>query len=355
MALGWLLGIEIGGTKLQLGLGRRDAGLRMLERRSIEPSGGAAAILDQIKQTFRFLLEKNSLSPDDVRGVGVGFGGPVDTARGRTLHSFQVSGWTEFPLAGWINDHLGVAAVAIANDADAAGLAEARLGAGVGYSPLLYVTIGSGIGGALIVDGQIYRGAGMGALEIGHLEVLDSAAPGPRMVQLEEISSGWGIASAGRAEAVEQITRGRIDWIVLRNALGDPSSITAELVARAAIEGDALAEAILDRARRALAFALLQAVALLAPRRIILGGGVSLIGEAHWFRPLRELVDADVFPPFRGSFDIVAAALGEEVVVHGALALADDAAGAASRESSSASAHLSGTSQKQTDELASIS
>ncbi len=265
MAEGWLLGIEIGGTKLQLGLGRRDAGLQVLERRSVEPSDGAAAILDQIKRTFRFLLDKNSLSASDVRGVGVGFGGPVDTARGRTLNSFQVSGWTDFPLAGWIKDHLGVSAVAIANDADTAGLAEARLGAGVGCSPLLYLTIGSGIGGALIVDGQIYRGAGMGALEIGHLEVLDRAAAGPRMVQLEEISSGWGIAGAARVLALEQKKTGRTDWIVLTSAGGDPASITAERVALAAIEGDAQAEAVLDRARRALAFALRQAVALLAP------------------------------------------------------------------------------------------
>jgi hypothetical protein len=147
------------------------------------------------------------------------------------------------------------------------------------------------------------------------VEVLDRAVVGPRMVQLEEVSSGWAIASAARDEALEQMRRGRTDWIVLRNAHGDPGSITAEQVALAAIERDAQAEAILDRARRALAFALRQAVALLAPRRIILGGGVSLIGESHWFKPLRELVDADVFPPFQGSFDIVAAALGEEVVV----------------------------------------
>src|SRR5206468_516968 len=130
------------------------------------------------------------------------------------------------------------------------------------------------------------------------------------------------------------------------------ASITAERVARAAIAGDAQSEAVLDRARRALAFALRQAVMLLAPRRIILGGGVSLIGETHWFRPLRELVDADVFPPFRGSFDIVAAALGEEVVVHGALALADDAAGTAARSSAGGPAYSSGSSRNRADELA---
>ena len=96
-------------------------------------------------------------------------------------------------------------------------------------------------------------------------------------------------------------------------------------VAQAVLEGDQRAGVILDLARQRLAFALRQAIALFAPRRIILGGGVSLIGEAHWLQPIRELVEAEVFPPFRGSFDIVPAALGEEVVVHGALALAHDA------------------------------
>ncbi|KAJ3082774.1 hypothetical protein HK102_001464, partial [Quaeritorhiza haematococci] len=100
--------------------------------------------------------------------------------------------------------------------------------------------------------------------------------------------------------------------------------------ARAAEAGDALSREILDRARRALVFALGQAVALLAPRRIILGGGVSLIGEDLWFRPIRESLDAQVFRPFRGSFDVLPAVLGEEVVVHGAIELAGDALAAAS-------------------------
>ena len=99
------------------------------------------------------------------------------------------------------------------------------------------------------------------------------------------------------------------------------------MVAQAAERGDPRSLALLDQACRALAFALRQAVALVAPQRIILGGGVSLIGDRLWFEPLRRLVDAEVFPPFRTAFDIVPAALGEEVVVHGALELARDAVG----------------------------
>src|SRR5208337_162201 len=107
-------------------------------------------------------------------------------------------------------------------------LAEGRFGAGVGRSPLLYLTIGSGIGGALIIDGQIYRGGGLGAVEIGHLEVPVHTRNGPQTLELEQIASGWGIARRAREEALDQAKAGRHDWVVLERARGDPQAITAE-------------------------------------------------------------------------------------------------------------------------------
>ncbi len=106
---------------------------------------------------------------------------------------------------------------------------------------------------------------------------------------------------------------------------GDPSRITTELVARAAVEGDPAARSALAEAHRAVGRALSHAINLLAPQRIVLGGGVSLIGDEWWFDPIRRETDALVFPAFRGGYDIVPAALAEDVVVHGALALALDA------------------------------
>jgi glucokinase len=325
---GLLLGIEIGGTKLQLGLGRGDGDLVSLERRKIEPAQGAAAILEQIRDGHRALLKRQSLRPDDVLAVGVGFGGPVDADRGRVKESYQVEGWTDFPLAEWLTQHLDIPAVQIQNDADTAGLAEGRLGAGVGYAPLLYLTIGSGIGGALILSGKIYRGCGLGALEIGHTEVPDPSRPGFACRELEQVASGWGISRQACEFARAQVLAGNEGWTVLDRAGGDPEAITAESVARAAMDGDGPASEILHRAHEAMAYALRHAIALLGPRRIILGGGVSLIGESGWFEPIRRLVEATVFAPFRDSYDIVPAALGEQVVVHGALALAQDAASA---------------------------
>ncbi len=323
MADPWLLGIEIGGTKLQLGIGQGLGSIRALERLRVEPSGRAEGIRGQIQSTLPALLQATGLTLGEIKAVGIGFGGPIDTARGRTITSYQVAGWDQFPLARWVRDHLGIPQVVLENDSDAAGLAEARFGAGVGHSPVLYTNIGSGIGGALIVDGHIYRGCGQGRLEIGHLGVIAETPEGPRLAQLEQVASGWAIARSAQVEAERLLEQGQ-DWAVLSQALGRPKLITAELVARAAQAGDDLAASILGRARTAVAFALTQTITLLAPSRVVLGGGVSLIGEAHWLDPIRHLVNQNVFEPFRGQFEIVPATLGEEVVVHGALALARD-------------------------------
>jgi len=326
MGTGWVAGIEIGGTKLQLGIGQGHGDLAAFERVRVEPSQGARGILNQIEKMFPALLRKLGLSSKQIDAVGVGFGGPVDASEGRTRRSYQITGWDGLPLAPWLRTHLGVPLAVLENDADAAGIAESRFGAGIGHSPLLYVTVGSGIGGALIINDRIYRGSGLGAAEIGHLRVPDTTPSGMRLLELEQVASGWAIASAAQEAAQRMIQAGSEDWVVLTKASGQAEGITAAAVAEAAAEGDSDSESILDRARRAVAFALTQAIALVAPRRIVIGGGVSLIGERHWFDPVRRIVDADVFEPFRGGFDIVAAALGETVVVHGALALARDGA-----------------------------
>ena len=327
-----LLGIEIGGTKLQVGLGRPDGGLIDLQRLRVEPERGAEGILAQILAATDELLQRAGAARADLAVVGIGFGGPVDSDQGVVVVSNQVAGWTGFPLAAWVRQTLGVGVVVVQNDAATAALGEARRGAGVGFDPVLYVTIGSGIGGGLIVGGAIYRGSGRGAIEIGHLWVDDlgpatSAADPRARITLEERASGWSIARAGQrlvAGSSGASGVGATGWLV-DLAGGDPAQVTTELVARAAIAGDPGASAILAAARAALGQALGHAVTLLAPRRIILGGGVSLIEAEQWLDPIRREVDRRVFPPFLGSYDLVAAGLGEAVVVHGALALAADA------------------------------
>jgi glucokinase len=324
MGEAWVAGIEIGGTKLQLGVGQGRGDLIALARIGVDPGRHAGGILLQIESAFPTLLEQAQLDRRQIRAVGVGFGGPVDTGRGRVQKSFQIGGWEDFALGDHLRERLDVPRVVVHNDSDSAGLAEARFGAGVGFSPLLYMNVGSGIGGALVVDDRIYSGSGKGTMEIGHLHVIDPAASEVCQRELEQVASGWALGRAAQEHARRMLAQSRTDWVVLDQASGDPSQITAVTVAAAARAGDAVATSILSRAHSAIAFALVQAITLLAPRRIVLGGGVSLIGEEGWIAPIRRLVERDVFPPFRSSFEIVPATLGEEVVVQGALALARD-------------------------------
>ena len=228
------------------------------------------------------------------------------------MESHQIQGWTGFPLGDWVRETLGIDRVVIQNDADTAGLGEAVSGAGAGFSPVLYLTVGSGIGGGLIVDGSIYRGSGGGAVEIGHLFV---RLPGEPPIKLEHVASGWGIGKHARAKLAEGAV----------SRLQGKRDVSGLDVSLAAAEGDSFALGVIDRAVSAMVQALSHAVTLLAPRRIILGGGVSLMPARLWIDPIREGLDPWVFPQFRGTFDVVPAALGEEVVIHGALALARSA------------------------------
>src|SRR5262245_44825578 len=151
------LGIEIGGTKLQLGIGADDGKLCGLWRGTVDVAAGPEGIRRQIVAAVPELLDSAGIARGELHGVGIGFGGPVDDATRTCIRSHQIDGWNDFPLADWITELLDLPAV-LGNDADVAGLAEALHGAGKGLSPVFYITIGSGIGGGFIINGEIYRG-----------------------------------------------------------------------------------------------------------------------------------------------------------------------------------------------------
>ncbi len=312
-----LLGIEIGGTKLQLGLGEGDGKLAGLWRGRIEPSRGPEGIRQQIIAAVPELLHQAKLAPGDLAAVSIGFGGPVDDNSQTVIKSHQIEGWDNFPLAHWIGDFLHLPAF-LANDSDAAGLAEAVFGAGKGLSPIYYMNIGSGIGGGFVLDGQIYRGTGRGAAETGHLRIAQWTKDSLAYQTLEDLASGWAIERRARAAIQNRPERCR-EWHDLQ---AEVSTLTVAQIGAAVRAGNSFAREILEPSWDALAEALCHVVALLCPRRIVIGGGVALVGEDVLFAPLRERVKHRVFVPFAGCFDIVPAAFGEEVVVHGALILA---------------------------------
>lgn len=345
------LGIEIGGTKLQLGAGDGSGQIVDLVRRDVKAKKGAAGILEQIEAGGRELMQRHA-----IERIGIGFGGPCDPTTGITTKSHQISGWDQFPLGPWCRDTLG-RDVTLANDCDAAAVGEAKFGAGVNAGSVFYVTVGTGIGGGLVIGGRLH-GAGRPAVaEIGHLRP-GLNADRPEMT-VESLAAGPAIAAAAWARMTGQVSR-PLETIhgplvhpnrqqiqqrmadvqdAEREAIADltsrcenhPDLLTAKMVAQAAAEGNEIARQVLDHACQALGWAVAQVVTLVAPEIIVVGGGVSLIGEPFFFIPLRAEVNRYVFPPLAGSYRIVPAALGELAVVHGAIALAADGAKAESR------------------------
>ena len=290
------LGIEIGGTKLQMGLGEGDGSLAGSWRGEVDVAAGPEGIRRQITTASPELLEQARVQRSSLRAAGIGFGGPVDDVTRTVIKSHQIAGWDNFPLAEWVGELVGLPC-ALGNDADVAGLAEALFGAGKGLSPIFYITVGSGIGGSLILEGEIYRGCGRGAGEIGHLRYPQKAAAARRPVELE--ASGWAIQERARASARLEPSRAAG---LLRLAGGDSSRITARHIAEAAKQTDPLANEILaQRAgsacgrhlrcdRPALPATDRDRRWRLAHGRAIVLSAVARAGGSPSFRPLRGML-----------------------------------------------------------------
>ena len=298
-----LVGIEIGGTKLQLVLGDGTGAIHDRRRFAVARDAGGEGIRRQIAATLSPLLERQP-----VQAIGVGYGGPVNWRTGQVCCSHHVEGWSDFPLGGWLRERSGLP-VAVDNDANVAALGEALAGAGRGRSPVLYVTLGSGVGGGLVVGERIYHGAVPGEVEIGHVRLDRSGAT------VESQCSGWAVDRKVRAAAMAE-PGGVLARLTAGMSGGEARQLGAALAA-----GDAAARRILEATAQDLAFGLSHAVHLLHPELIVLGGGLSLLGE-----PLRAAV-ASALPPFlmdafQPGPDVMLARLGEDAVPVGALLLA---------------------------------
>jgi glucokinase len=306
------LGIEIGGTKLQLGIGAGDGSdFVAFERRDIDLSQGAAGILAQIEEAGKKLIADHR-----VRGIGIGFGGPVDSSLGRVIKSHQVTGWDDMPLGAWCEKKLGAPAV-LGNDCDCAALAEALFGAGQGSRTVFYVTVGTGIGGGLVIDGTLHGEGRPAVAEIGHLRPGISADTPSATV--ESYAAGPAIVAA--AERLLETSDDEAAKNELRHSQME-SVLTAKRIADLASAGNSIAKSAIFQSTCVLGWAIGQAITLTAADVVVVGGGVSLIGEERFFQPLRNEVARYIFPPLANGYRILPAALGEKVVVYGAVALA---------------------------------
>lgn len=309
-----LLALDYGGTKLSAaiaGLGERT--WRALERVPSPVDNDA-----HYDQTTMMAMAQRLLAGRTPAAIGVSFGGPVDARRGRVILSHHVPGWEDTPLREQLQAAFGAPA-SVDNDANVAALGEYRFGAGRGCASVLYITVSTGVGGGWVLDGKIYSGADGMAGEIGHT-VVDPNGPiciCGRRGCVEVMACGRAIAREARERLMAEPHAGQI----LRTLVGgDLDAVTGERVARAANQGDELAQAVMDDAARAFGRGIGTAITLMNPERVVVGGGVSKSGE-RWLSIVRAAARENSLPQML--VDIVIAVLGDDAPLWGAIALAE--------------------------------
>lgn len=307
-----VLAVDIGGTKLAAGV--VDADGKMLERGEVPTLAheGLEPVLERIVGLGRDLLARAAAQKEPVQRIGIGCAGPVDLKAGKVFNPPNLPGWSEVSLVRHIESALGLSAV-LENDANAAALGEFRYGAGRGARSLVYFTVSTGIGGGIILDGKVWHGLKDAAGEVGHMTVCPDGPVcgcGNRGC-LEAMASGPSIARRAR----EAVAAGR------PTRLREVPVVTSADVVRLAQEGDAVAREVWDAAVKYLGIGVAAVITILAPERVVLGGGVTRAGD-FLFEPLRAEVRRRVKLVPIESVRILPAALGPDVGILGAAAVA---------------------------------
>lgn len=307
---GEALGIDVGGTKINAFRVARDG--EILARDQVPtPADDEEATIAEMIVTARRLMTA------DVLAVGVGAAGMVDAERGILRFAPNLA-WRDLAIAERMRTALGVPCQ-LDNDANVAAFGEYRFGAGRGYRHMLLVTVGTGIGGGIVTDGRLFRGAYGFASEIGHIIVEpDGPACGcGNRGCWEQVAAGRAIDRAGRDAADEHP-----ESLLAELAGGEPSAVDGALVTEAAQRGDEVARGALAKVGRRLGQGIAGLVNVLDPQIVVVGGGAILAGELLLEPARTAFVDAVEAPEFRPRVPIVAAELGNDAGAVGAAALA---------------------------------
>jgi glucokinase len=313
-----VIGIDLGGTKIRSVVTHADGSILGEDVRPTEADDGPDAVVGRLVQSARAAVLASGLPHESIRAVGVTAPGPVDFDAGVLHQGPNLPGWHAVPLGRLLRDHLD-RPVFVENDANAAAYGEWRYGAGAGLRHLIYVTISTGIGAGLILNGQLYRGADGTAGELGHMTIDVNGPPhNCGMVGcLEVLASGTAIARM----AQEAVRAGRSE-LLARLAAG-AGELTAAEVDTAADAGDPAACEILASAAQYLGVGLANYINIFNPEAIVVGGGVTRIGR-QLLDPAFALAKSRAFRLPAERVKLVLAALEGRAEVLGVAALARD-------------------------------
>ncbi|HYG03723.1 MAG TPA: ROK family protein [Chryseosolibacter sp.] len=295
-------GIEVVDTRLQIVIGDDRANILQRYTAGINRNAGAEAMCAQITTLF------NEIDTEIIRGIGIGFGGPVDHKTGKIWTSYDMEGWSNFPLRNWLSDLTGVF-VSVENDANVAAFGEALFGAGRNYDNVFYVTIASGIGAGHVVGKEIYHGNRPGETELGHVRLDKTCRTVQACCSITAIET--------KIQSAVSTQRGSFLAKSLNRSKDQPIVSLMNGVSR----NDELSLQIFFEVADDIAFAISHAVHLLHPETIVIGGNVDFVNEA-----LRSAVEDKIkiyiMEAFHPGPDIQLSALRNDAVTVGALALA---------------------------------
>lgn len=310
----YYLGVEIGGTKQQMAVCDEQGTIIEMVSERVVLKRGAQDILDWIAQNVPQLLEKY---PNIIR-IGVGFGGPLETATGRCLISLHVLGWKDFELKTWFEDAFKVPTIVV-NDTVAGGYAEYKLGSGRNSEKFFYSNIGTGIGGSFFVGDYTWDGIGFGASYFGNTYVAD-----------------WTSEEAGAIDRIEALCSGisvekrlRTPGYIPKNSLlyamcdGDVANASCKMLGKAAEQGDTFTLEELERIGYSYGIGVANVVTLLGIDTFSIGGGLANLGNCL-LEPIQKNAEKYVFISGKDKFKVVLSELLDDNVPVGAALYARD-------------------------------
>ena len=292
-------GVDIGGTKTAVVLSESPPQVLCRVEFHTLPAQGPERAIGLIVKALR-----DSLGGRTLRGIGVSCGGPLDSAAGLIQAPPNLSTWVDIPINRILREKFGVPC-ALENDANAGAVAEHRFGAGRGTRNMIFLTMGTGLGAGIIVDGRLYRGTCDAAGEIGHVRLTRSGPVGYHKAgSVEGWASGGGLSQVAAAEVAKARERGRSTVL--------PDAPTAKDVAEAARTGDALARKLIRATGKRLGETLAILVDILNPERIVIGGLAMRLRD-DLLAPARAVLRREALPASLAVCEIVPAQLDERI------------------------------------------
>jgi glucokinase len=311
-----LIGIDIGGTNIKLALMDEKAHLKAKRIFSTSQFRNKNALIKELVKEIEMLLSEYSVPRKNLLGIGIGAPGAVDIRTGTVHYLTNVPNWREVPLGDILKKRLHVP-VFVDNDVNVMALGEMRFGAGRGVKNMLCITLGTGVGGGLILEGKLYRGSSYAAGEFGHVPI---NIEGPRC--------GCGSYACVEAyvgnsylvrDVVARIRNGE-KTMITKLAGGEASKITAKMIGLAARRGDKFAQKVWIDAGNKIGIALVGVVNLLNVEKIVIGGGVAEAGRIL-FDSIRSTIAARAMKLPAKTVKVVKAKLGYDAGVIGAATL----------------------------------